>query len=55
MGDKINYLLISMGFNVNEDNFTEETKDLATSLKLEYSREYSRFQPLPLQSPTHSR
>lgn len=42
MGDKINYLLISMGFNVNEDNFTEETKDLATSLKLEYSREYSR-------------
>ena len=42
MGDKINYLLISMGFNVNEYNFTEETKDLATSLKLEYSREYSR-------------
>lgn len=41
-GEKINYLLISLGFNVNEDNFTEETKGLATSLKREYEKEFFR-------------
>ena len=41
-GEKIKYLLISFGFNVNEDGFSEETKDIATSLKKETGREFSR-------------
>ncbi len=39
---KINYLVISLGFNVNEDIFSEETKNLATSLKKEYGKEFER-------------
>ncbi len=39
---KINYLIISLGFNVNEDRFSEETKNLATSLKKEYGKEFER-------------
>ena len=42
IGDKINYLLISLGFNVNEDKFSEETKNIATSLKREYKKDFSR-------------
>lgn len=42
IGEKINYLLISIGFNVNEDNFSEETKQIATSLKQEYHKDYER-------------
>ena len=34
-GDKINYLLIGIGFNVNQINFPEEIRDIATSLKRE--------------------
>ena len=30
IGEKINYLLISLGFNVNEDNFSQETEQIAT-------------------------
>ena len=41
-GDKIEYLLISFGFNVNEDNFNEETSNVATSLKKETGKEYVR-------------
>lgn len=41
-GEKIEYLLISIGFNVNEENFTEELKEIATSLKTEYKKEFSR-------------
>lgn len=41
-GEKIKYLLISLGFNVNEDEFSEETKDIATSLKKETGKEFSR-------------
>lgn len=41
-GEKIKYLLISFGFNVNEDEFSEETKDIATSLKKETGKEFSR-------------
>ena len=41
-GEKIKYLLISFGFNVNEDEFSEETKDIATSLKKETEKEFSR-------------
>lgn len=41
-GEKIEYLLISFGFNVNEEEFSEETKEIATSLKKEYKREFLR-------------
>ena len=41
-GEKIKYLLISFGFNVNEDCFSEETKDIATSLKKETGKEFLR-------------
>ena len=42
ISEKINYLLISFGFNVNEDNFSKETKDIATSLKKEFGKEFNR-------------
>lgn len=41
-GEKIEYLLISFGFNVNEDKFSEETKNIATSLKKEFNKEFER-------------
>ena len=41
-GEKIKYLLISFGFNVNEDEFSEETKEIATSLKKETCKEFDR-------------
>ena len=41
-GEKISYLLISFGFNVNEDTFSEETKNIATSLKKETGKEFNR-------------
>lgn len=40
--EKINYLLISLGFNVNEDEFSEETQKIATSLKKEYNKDFNR-------------
>ena len=42
IGEKINYLLISMGFNVNENEFPEEVRCIATSLKNEYQKDFSR-------------
>ena len=42
IGENINYLIISFGFNVNEECFSEETKNIATSLKREYKKEFSR-------------
>lgn len=42
IGNKLNYIILSMGFNVNEDNFDEETSDIATSLKREYKKEFTR-------------
>ena len=42
IGERVNYILISFGFNVNEDEFSEETRDIATSLKKEYNKEFSR-------------
>ena len=38
----INYLLISIGFNVNEDKFSKEIQDISTSLKKEYNKEFKR-------------
>lgn len=42
IGEKINYLIISIGFNVNEESFSTEIKEIATSLKNEYKRNFSR-------------
>ncbi len=42
IGNKINYMLISLGFNVNETEFTKEIQNTATSLKKEYGKEYER-------------
>lgn len=41
-GEKINYLLISFGFNVNEDKFSKEIENIATSLKKETGKEFDR-------------
>lgn len=41
-GEKITYLLISFGFNVNEENFSKETEELATSLKKEMGKTFER-------------
>ena len=40
--EKIQYLLISIGFNVNEEKFPEEIENIATSLKKEYNKEFKR-------------
>lgn len=42
ISEKVNYLIISIGFNVNETHFDEETANIATSLKKEYNQNYSR-------------
>ena len=42
IGEKINYLLISIGFNVNEEFFLDDLKDIATSLKKEFDKDFSR-------------
>ncbi len=42
IGNKINYMLISIGFNVNKTNFETEILEKATSLKKEYGKEYER-------------
>ncbi len=42
ISEKINYLLISLGFNVNETDFSEETEKIATSLKKEFGKDFKR-------------
>lgn len=41
-GEKIRYLLIGIGININGENFNDEIKDIATSLKQEYKIDFSR-------------
>lgn len=41
-GEKIRYLLIGIGINVNGENFNEEIKDIATSLKKEFKKSFSK-------------
>lgn len=38
----VKYLLIGIGFNVNQTKFEKEIKSLATSLKKEYGKEYNK-------------
>lgn len=42
IAEHINYLLISVGFNVNEEEFSQETENIATSLKKEYHKDFKR-------------
>lgn len=48
LGEKIQYILISLGFNVNEDNFVNydnekmKLKEIATSLKNEFKKDFKR-------------
>ena len=42
IGNKINYLIISIGFNVNEIYFPEELENIATSLKKETGKEFNK-------------
>lgn len=42
LNETVNYILIGIGFNVNEMNFTEETKKIATSLKAEYNKDFCK-------------
>lgn len=41
-GEKIKYLLIGIGFNVNQVIFSDDIKEIATSLKFELNKEFSR-------------
>jgi BirA family biotin operon repressor/biotin-[acetyl-CoA-carboxylase] ligase len=42
IGEKINFLIISLGFNVNEEDFPKEIDEIATSLKKEFKKDFSR-------------
>lgn len=42
IGNKLNYIILSIGFNVNEDTFNNDTYNIATSLKKEYKKDFSR-------------
>ena len=42
IGNKINYLIISIGFNVNETEFPKELENIATSLKKETKKEFEK-------------
>ena len=42
IGNKINYLIISIGLNVNETKFPKELENIATSLKKEYDKEFNK-------------
>ena len=48
LGEEIQYILISFGFNVNEDDFVNydseemKLKEIATSLKHEFKKEFKR-------------
>ena len=41
-GSAIKYVVIGVGINVNQKTFSEELKDKATSLALEFSQEFDR-------------
>lgn len=41
-GEKIKYILIGIGINVNETDFSGEIKDIATSLKIEFKKDFQR-------------
>ena len=42
IGNKINYVIISIGFNVNEKEFPKELENIATSLYKETGKEFNK-------------
>lgn len=42
IGEKVKKIIIGIGFNVNQMEFPEDLKDLATSLKKEFSKNFSK-------------
>lgn len=42
LGGELKYIILSIGFNVNEDKFDDNTKEIATSLKKEFNKDFSR-------------
>ena len=40
--EEVKHIILGIGFNVNQTNFKEEIKIVATSLKREYNKEYNR-------------
>lgn len=40
--EKVTHLIIGIGFNVNEEYFSDEVKEIATSLKKEYKKTFNR-------------
>ena len=42
IGEKVKKIIIVIGFNVNQMEFPEDLKDLATSLKKEFSKNFSK-------------
>lgn len=44
--ERVNYLIIGMGINVNIEDFPEEIRDMATSLKIHTGRHVSRVELL---------
>ena len=42
IGNKINYVIISIGFNVNENEFPKELENIATSLYKETGKEFDK-------------
>lgn len=41
IGEKVKKIIIGIGFNVNQTEFPEDLKDIATSLKKEFSKDFS--------------
>lgn len=44
--EKVKYIIIGVGLNVNQENFPEEIKNIATSLKKEYHKELDIYEIL---------
>lgn len=42
ISENVNYIIISIGFNVNEINFNNEISEKATSLKKEYKKDFDK-------------
>lgn len=42
IGNKVRKIIIGIGFNVNETDFPEELENIATSLKKEFNKNFSR-------------
>ena len=42
LNEKVKYIVIGIGINTNKENFTEDIKNIATSIKNEYGIEVDR-------------